>query len=130
MKKLASVLFVAFFSIMSITTFAAIHDNAPHEKMSNKVDLYFFWSQDCSHCAAAHPFIDKLKAQYPWLKVHSLEASSNPKNARLFEKMARQHGKEPGYFPTFFICDKVIVGYTSAATTGQEIKNAIEQCHH
>jgi thiol-disulfide isomerase/thioredoxin len=132
MKKLASLIFVALFSFVSMTAFTAPHGTKTSQgnSVDKTVDLYFFWSKDCSHCVAAHPFIDKLKAQYPWLRVHSLEASNNPKNSRLFERMAKQHGKEPGYFPTFFIGDKIIVGYTSANTTGEEIKNAVNECHN
>jgi thiol-disulfide isomerase/thioredoxin len=135
MKKLASFIFVVLFSFVSMSTLAATgthgsHHKASQQNASGNVDLYFFYSRDCSHCVAAHPFIDKLKAQYPWLRVHAFEASGDSKNSRLFEKMAKQHGREPGFFPTFFICDKMIVGYTSADTTGEEIKDAINECHN
>lgn len=133
MKRIVYSMVFVVLSIFAINSYAA--SQASHMKSAastNKedvVNLYFFWSYDCPHCVAAHPFIDKLKAQYPWLKVHSYEISRSPENGQRFEKMARDHGKRTSFVPTFFVGDKMIVGYTSADSTGAEIQEAVLAAH-
>lgn len=133
MKKIASFLIFAFLVALSTNSMAITH--GAHAKMSSResrdqVNLHFFWSKDCPHCVAAHPFIDELKEHRPWLRVHSYEISGNNKNSKLFEKMAKEHGRATSFVPTFFVCDKMIVGYTSAETTGAKIREAVDSCHH
>jgi|688.fasta_scaffold330754_2 thiol-disulfide isomerase/thioredoxin len=133
MNKIVTLLLIFAASVFSFQTFAASPSaNAKHahtQEAKDTVTLHFFWSQDCPHCVAAHPFIDKLKAEYSWLKVQEHEVSGNPRNGRLFEKMARERGKETSFVPTFFVGKKMIVGYTNAQTTGEEIRSAILENH-
>lgn len=130
MKKFISVLFVIMLSVLSFNSYAA-HSAKSHQanQAQDTVTIHFFWSKDCPHCVAAHPFINKLKAQYGWLRVKEYEISGHPRNSQLFEQMARDHGKETSFVPTFFIGDKMIVGYTSADTTGAEIQSAVNEAH-
>lgn len=135
MKKFASLFFVVVLSIFSINSLAATNTTHSSKAMSKQsaqknVTLYFFWSHDCPHCSAAHPYIDKLKSEYSWLKVRSFEISQSQKNQKLFEQMAKDHGKETSFVPTFFVGDKMIVGYTDAATTGAQIRDAVVESHN
>jgi thiol-disulfide isomerase/thioredoxin len=136
MKKLTSLFLVLLVSLFSAQALASEVDSkldkVKHASQAEDiVTLHFFWSKDCPHCSAAHPFINKLKAEYPWLKVKEYDVTGHHShNGQLFEKMAREHGKETSFVPTFFVCDKMIVGYTSAKTTGAEIRDAILECHN
>lgn len=134
MRKMFAIVTVLFLSLFAANTLAATsansQSNATTKSAKDSVTLYFFYSKDCPHCVAAHPFIDKLKAEYPWLKVRSFEASASPRNSQLFEKMSKSHGREPSFFPTFFVGDKMIVGYTSADSTGAEIREAVTAAHN
>ncbi len=131
MKKLAAVMLICFLGVFSLSSFAApqtTESNVAQKRAAHQtVTLHFFWSKDCPHCVAAHPFINKLKAQYPGLKVAEYEISDHPRNSQLFEKMAKDHGRATSFVPTFFIGDKMIVGYTSADTTGAEIRSAVDE---
>jgi thiol-disulfide isomerase/thioredoxin len=131
MTKFIATLAFVLLSTFSINTIAAQHHHTKSygKEAQGTVDLYFFWSNDCPHCVAAHPFIEKLKAEYSWLNVREFEISNSPKNAQLFEKMARDHGKATSFVPTFFVKDKMIVGYTSADTTGEQIRAAVLASH-
>lgn len=130
---------ISFILSLAICLFSVSSSAVQHHKNSKAsanaqaetgaVTVYFFWSNDCPHCVAAHPFLDKLKQEYSWLKIQDYEISGSAKNAHLFEKMAKDHGRETSFVPTFFICDKMIVGYTNAATTGEEIRQAVNACH-
>lgn len=132
MNKMLSVLSFIFMMVFSVSALAVTQSgqsSKPAVDSQQQTDLYFFWSSDCPHCVAAHPFIEKLKAERPWLKVHSYGISDSRKNTRLFEKMAREHGKETSFVPTFFVGDKMIVGFSSADTTGAQIRDAVDAKH-
>lgn len=53
-----------------------------------RVHLYFFWSETCPHCLEAHPFIEAIPVERPWVKLHALEVSRSRDNVRRFEEMA------------------------------------------
>jgi thiol-disulfide isomerase/thioredoxin len=134
MKQYVLYLLVAICFLFSVNTYAQGTHVQP-EKMShqkeakNTVDLYFFWSTDCPHCIAAHPFLNNLKREYPWLRVHSYETSGNIKNSQLYAQYAKRHGRDTSFVPAFFIGDKMIIGFSSIQTTGAEIRKVINEYH-
>ncbi len=46
--------------------------------------LYFFYGNECSHCHAMMPLVDKLISE--GIKIEKLETWHNKQNALLFEK--------------------------------------------
>lgn len=94
-----------------------------------QVHLYFFWSLTCPHCREAHPFIEALSVELPWLVVHDLELTQFQENAYQYVDMAASLGQEAMYVPAFFLCETMITGYHSAETTGAEIKKQLIECH-
>lgn len=83
-----------------------------------KVKLYFFWSKTCPHCAEAHPFIDSLPKQYPWLEVEDFMITA-PGTMEAWQKIAKKTGTEARSVPYFASGEKAIVGYSSHAVTGE-----------
>ncbi|MBD3260727.1 MAG: hypothetical protein GF334_03485, partial [Candidatus Altiarchaeales archaeon] len=108
-------------TILILATFAAAQ--------THQVDVYFFYSLSCPHCAHEKPFLKNLENQYEWLKVHYLEVSENPENAQLFTKMAVECGQNPQGVPTTIVCGQMKTGYADDETTGQEIKDMIMHCY-
>jgi len=94
-----------------------------------RIHFYFFWSETCPHCLEAHPFIDALPDEYPWLEVHDFEVSGNAGNAQLYGEMAAALGQEARSVPGFIFCGGMTVGYGSAETTGQSLKDELEACY-
>jgi len=45
------------------------------------VRLYYFYSPTCPHCQAAAPYIDELRARWPWLEVQKYAVKDNRANA-------------------------------------------------
>jgi hypothetical protein len=96
---------------------------------SGTVDLYFFWSARCPHCQEARPLVESLPAQYPWLRLHSLELSQHPENIGTYLQMAARHGQEANAVPAFIFCGLMLTGYEHDATTGAELKRLLQECH-
>jgi hypothetical protein len=94
-----------------------------------KVHLYFFWSRTCPHCQKAHPFVEALPQQMPWLELHSLELTQSPDNVEQYVNLAAAVGEEAQYVPAFFVCGAMMAGYDEHATSGAALVESLERCH-
>ncbi len=92
------------------------------------VKLYFFWSETCPHCRVAHPIVEALPDDYPWLTLHSHEISKSQENALLYEQMAAAAGEQAMYVPAFIFCGAMITGWDAEETTGAALTDGLEQC--
>lgn len=70
--------------IITLTFFLFI----PKINATNTVDIYFFYSSTCQHCAAEEVALDELQAKYSNLKIHSYEVFHNDRNYDLFQDVA------------------------------------------
>lgn len=103
--------------------------SSPLQANEQTLDLYFFWSKTCPHCLAAQPFVESLPKKHDWLKLHSLEVSSNPANAERYAAMAQQLGEEARAVPAFIYCGEMEVGFESPETSGAALELALQRCH-
>jgi hypothetical protein len=94
-----------------------------------QVHLYFFWSKTCPHCQHAHPFVEALPQQFPWLTLHSLELTEHPENVEQYAAMAAGLGEQAQYVPAFFVCGAMSAGYDDHDTSGAALVQSLEQCH-
>ena len=97
-------------------------DDAP------RVHLYFFWSETCPHCRAAHPFITDIPRERPWVVLHDLEVSRNRDNAQRFADLAAAVGEPAEAVPTLIYCGRMEVGWDDAATSGAQLLRGLDAC--
>jgi hypothetical protein len=97
-------------------------ENAP------RVHLWFFWSESCPHCQAAHPFIEAIPRGRPWVVLHALEVSRNRDNAIRFEAMAESIGQRAEAVPTVMVCGTMEVGWEGDASSGARLLAALDAC--
>ena len=83
-----------------------------------EVQLYFFWSQTCPHCTAAHPFIEAIPQARPLVRLHSLELSGHPENVERYRVMAVALGEEAASVPALLFCGEMHVGWDGDEITG------------
>ena len=93
-----------------------------------KIKLYFFWSKTCPHCAEAHPFIDSLPQQYPWIELESHMISADGTMDK-WQQIAQKTQVPARSVPYIAACDKATVGYSSEAVTGQYIVQNLKACY-
>jgi thiol-disulfide isomerase/thioredoxin len=93
------------------------------------VRLYYFFSPTCPHCQEAAPFIEELRARWPWLEVQKYSVKDNRANAKFYYETALSLGTKALSVPGFVFCRQVLIGYDTAETTGAEIAAALESCH-
>ncbi len=94
----------------------------------NTVNLYFFYGNGCSYCAAEEILLDELEVKYPTLNIEKYEVYQNSDNIKLFEQCSALSGTKIEGVPTTFIGEHVIVGYDNKEGKGAQIIAAIEEC--
>lgn len=93
-----------------------------------RVHLYFFWSQSCPHCLEAHPFIDAIPKERPWVVLHAIEVSLSRENTQRFEDMAQALGQGAEGVPTFIYCGTMEVGWGGVELSGGPLLNGLDAC--
>lgn len=93
------------------------------------VDVYFFYSATCPHCAREEIFLDSLEETYSTrMQVHRYEVTTSLQGQNLFREFAAVSPQPITGVPATFIGTRVIVGFTDETTTGAEIQSTIETC--
>lgn len=114
-----------------ITANAATNDNIWHSYDADKnpsVNLYFFYSKTCPHCALAHPFLDGLAEKYPWIKLNA-ELVSAPGALAKWKEIANATGHQTSSVPYISFCGQATIGYSSDQVTGHFIETQLRKCY-
>lgn len=122
---LATVLLIAALTIPARADDPWVKPGADGQK---EIQLYFFWSLTCEHCAAAHPHISAIPRERPWVRLHELELSRNAENVTHFERLAREAGGEAVAVPTFIFCGETHSGWDSPEGVGAELLRRLDEC--
>jgi glutaredoxin len=93
-----------------------------------RVQLWFFWSQQCPHCLDARRYLLDRAPDIHWLQFHDLELTGHPDNIRLYQEMAAGLGREAQSVPALFFCGEMEVGWHSAQTTGARLLEHLQAC--
>ncbi len=75
------------------------------------VHLYLFHSSTCEHCKEEIAWLNSIDGQYPYLQIHTYEASQNKE---LYEKVKSAMKIESEYVPLTIIVEDYFVGFASS----------------
>ncbi len=92
-----------------------------------EIQLYFFWALTCPHCVDAHPHVEALARERPWLRLHELELTRHADHVRLYQVMARQLGEQAASVPAFLFCGEMHVGWGDGADA--LLRQRLDACH-
>ena len=89
-------------------------------------EIEVFVREGCAHCEAAKGFLDELSRERPGLRVVFVDVRRDPDAlARLIEISRRAGIAQPGV-PTIRIGGELIVGFDTPATTGAQVRAALD----
>lgn len=91
------------------------------------LQLYFYWSNKCPHCAQALPFVDDLALIRTDVQVHSYQLVGEPDNVARYEVMASALGEAARSVPAFFVCNTMLTGFDPMMTPGQ-LESLLNRC--
>jgi cytochrome c biogenesis protein CcdA/thiol-disulfide isomerase/thioredoxin len=119
--------------IIKITTlviflFLSLLTNTAKAENDLPARMFFFHSNSCPHCRAEEEFIEKLKKEYPNLKVYAFEVSSDFKNLNIFRNVTEYY-KMDGAIPVSIIKDSPIIGFDGEdKQLGRIIEDEVAYC--
>ncbi len=119
--------FKIFFGILFIIAFLSGGFSVLAQE--KPVEVYFFYSATCPHCAAEKEFLKGLENQYPEIKIYQYEVVSNPENQKLLQEFYDKYrvpDNEKGFVPATFTPTKYFVGFNQQI--GEDIKNCLKEC--
>ena len=77
------------------------------------VTIYYFWGDECRHCAELRPFLDELAAR-PEVDLAAYEVWHYDANRGLFERVAKAHDISVDGVPAVFVAGGAWVGDSDA----------------
>lgn len=99
-------------------------DATDYVESTNKINIYLFRRDGCSHCQDFLTFLSSILPTYgKYFNLVSYEVYGNSDNASLMDKVASSFGTEADGVPYIIIGDKDFVGY--ASDYDDQIKAAI-----
>lgn len=93
----------------------------------DKIEINFFFSETCPHCAQEKEFLEKLEQKYPEIELQELKLPE-AQNIELLRKLYDQHqipSEMQGLVPISFIGNRYFIGYGGDEKTGQIIEDYI-----
>ena len=89
-------------------------------------NLDVFIRAGCPHCEAAKPFLHDLQRERPSLRITVYDLAQDAAARQRLAGLADQAGVTSIGVPTFVIGTELIVGFHSAETTGQTIREKLD----
>jgi len=94
-----------------------------------KVEVDFFYSAICPHCAEEKEFLKELEEKYPQIEIKQYEvlySKDNQELLRVFYEEYQVPEGEWGLVPVTFTSDKYFIGFSQQIAN--EIENCLEEC--
>lgn len=92
----------------------------PVSAKADKLDLYLFHSESCTHCQAEIEWLNSVKDEYD-LELHLYEVTNNKENAELVKKIKKQMKVNNAQVPFTIVGNTYYIGFEDS------IKDGIEQ---
>jgi len=89
------------------------------------VEVNFFYSLTCPHCADEKVFLEKIEQNYCYIQINEFIVSDNWEMLEGFYQEYQVPEDVQGAVPITFIKDKYFLGYSNDETTGKEIEDYI-----
>ncbi len=96
------------------------------EETEAKIEVYFFYSQTCPHCADEEEFLDVMGEKYPQIIVYRY-LDRDPQGSELMKRLCQDCMVEQyiGLVPMTFVDGEFFLGFDSKDGVGIKIENAI-----
>jgi glutaredoxin len=86
-----------------------------------------FVREGCPHCTDAKAFLDQLLRERPALKIERRDVGKDDAALARLRELAAEHRIPRVGVPAFFLQGELIVGFTSAETTGRRIRSLLDR---
>ncbi len=97
---------------------------------SDKINVYFFWGNGCSHCKELIEYLNTIKSSHgKYFNLYTFEVWNNKDNAGLLVSLSNELDADINGIPCLIIGNEVIVGYSekNADLINETILNEYKQ---
>lgn len=118
--------FLIFFLIIVLGLFTKIDFTLAQQE---KIEINFFYSAICPHCAEAEEFLRELEKKYPEVAIKEYEIFRHPENQTILSEFYDKYKVEERYrgrVPITFTPTKYFLGFDE--NIAQSIENCIREC--
>lgn len=124
---LISLIFILGVFFLTTPVFAQ-EDECCQSNENGELEINFFYSETCSHCAAEHKFLDNIEEKYPEVKVIRHPVSETHCRETLID-FCRKYDLEKyiGLVPITFVGEEFFLGFDNAEGIGKEIEESIQR---
>ena len=116
MKKIS----IKFFTVILIFFSLLVFQKVSYSQKPIQID--FFYSPTCPHCAQAEIFFEELKKEYTFIHLNQFEISQNSQHLIEFYKKYNVPSSSQGLIPAIFIEKQYYIGFN------EEISSKIKKC--
>jgi len=128
MAKKIFIIFLIFAGIILSSLVFAQEEVNPSNLSADRqgVEINFFYSKTCSHCAAEQKFLDSIEIKYPEIQINRYLANES-KNRKILIDLLKKHSAEKylGLVPLTFVGDEFIAGFDNESGVGRKIEDSI-----
>jgi len=125
-KQIIIYVFIILLVFFGIVFYNSKNSNSNLQIEESAVNIYYFWVQGCSYCAAESIWIKEMEEKYESINFLKLEAN---KNSGIFLSLLEKFDVSlnmRGSVPATFIGDKYFIGFNQEI--GEEMEEKIKEC--
>ena len=96
-------------------------------EQTDKLEVNFFYSETCSHCAAEQKFLDTIEQEYPQVQINRHPVSQAQCQKELID-LCKKYNIEQyiGLVPLTFVGEEFFLGFDNPEDMGQKIEASIQ----
>ncbi len=91
--------------------------------LCNEIEVYT--RSGCPHCDRAMIFLDDFKLRHPEITSRHYNLTTDRAARERLIALSKRHGLQRVAVPTFHACDKLMVGFDTAANTGADLSQML-----
>jgi thiol-disulfide isomerase/thioredoxin len=125
MKNYSKIVF-ALLTVVLISTLLSFNFVLAEDK---NVQIDFFYSSTCPHCAKEEKFLEELKQKYPSIEIKSYEVVHSQENQKILDEFYKKYDvpeKDQGWVPVTFTPTNYFVGFNDQVA--KDIENCLKEC--
>ena len=89
----------------------------------NEIEVYT--RSGCPHCDRAMLFLDEFKLRHPEITIHHYNLTTDRAARERLIALSQRHGLHRVAVPAFHVCDKLMVGFDTAASAGADLRHML-----
>jgi hypothetical protein len=88
-------------------------------------DLEVFVTWGCPHCAAAKPFVERLRRERPDLRIRMIDVADDRSARVRLTELAHTRGITTVGVPAFYVGGRLIIGFDRSGATEAEVRSLL-----